>query len=301
MRVLITGGTGMVGSVLTQKFLDNGHSVHYLTTREDQIQSKENYQGFFWNPDKSIIDESCLIGVDTIIHLAGATVAKKWTAAYKQEIIESRTLTSQLLFKTLKNHQHQVGHVVSASAIGIYPHSYETIYTEDTANLGSDFLAQVVSDWEENVKKFELLHLKVAMIRIGLVLSMKGGALPPTVKPIKMGLGAQFGNGNHWQSWIHIDDLASIFFEAVLQQWEGVYNGVAPNPLTNKEFTKAIAKELKKTLWLPPIPKCFMSIVLGEMHQLLYSSQKVSAGKLLEKGFYYKFPNLKDALKELLQ
>ncbi|MFN3756993.1 MAG: TIGR01777 family oxidoreductase [Flavobacterium sp.] len=301
MRVLITGATGLVGTPLAEGFIVNGHSVHYLTTREDQIQSKENYQGFFWNPDKSIIDESCLIGVDAIVHLAGATVAKKWTAAYKQEIIESRTLSSQLLFKTLKNHNHQVKQIVSASAIGVYPHSLDKIYKESEIQFGDDFLAKVVSVWEEQVLKFEMQDLKVALVRIGLVLSMNGGALPPTVKPIKMGVGAYFGSGKHWQSWIHIDDLVAIFYESVLQQWEGVYNGVAPFPVTNKEFTKAIATELNKPLWLPPIPKWFMNLVLGEMHQLLYSSQKVSAQKLLKNGFQYKFPNLKDALKELLQ
>jgi len=301
MRILITGATGLVGTVLTQKFLNQGHTVHYLTTREDQIQSLDNYQGFFWNPDKSIIDESCLIGVDAIVHLAGATVAKKWTAAYKQEIIESRTLSSQLLYKTLKNHQHQVRQIVSASAIGIYPHSFETHYTENTVELGNDFLAQVVSNWEDQVRKFELLRLKTAMIRIGLVLSMKGGALPPTVKPIKMGVGAHFGNGKHWQSWIHINDLASLFYEAVLQEWEGIYNGVAPHPVTNKEFTKAIAAQLKKPLLLPGIPKGLMKLVLGEMHQLLYSSQKVSADKLVAKGFQFKFPTLEVALRDLLK
>lgn len=301
MRVLITGATGLVGTPLAEKFIENGHSVHYLTTREAQIQSKENYQGFFWNPDKSIIDESCLIGVDAIVHLAGATVAKKWTAAYKQEIIESRTLSSQLLFKTLKNHNHQVKQIVSASAIGVYPHSLDKIYKESEIQLGDDFLAKVVSVWEEQVLKFEMQDLKVALVRIGLVLSMNGGALPPTVKPIKMGVGAYFGSGKHWQSWIHIDDLVAVFYESVLQQWEGVYNGVAPFPVTNKEFTKAIATELNKPLWLPPIPKWFMNLVLGEMHQLLYSSQKVSAQKLLKKGFQYKFTNLKDALNELLQ
>ncbi|RZJ30450.1 MAG: TIGR01777 family protein, partial [Flavobacterium sp.] len=211
MRVLITGATGLIGSELSKQLLQNQIEVHYLTTAKQEIKNKPNYTGFYWNPEKGYIDESALIGVDAIVHLAGATISKRWTDAYKQEIIESRIFTANLLFNTLKKNPNQVKQIVSASAIGIYPDSLTEVYTEDSTRQDSGFLGHVVEKWEASIEKFRLLNLRVAKIRTGLVLSEKGGALPEIAKPIEMNLGSAFGSGRQFQSWIHLEDIASIY------------------------------------------------------------------------------------------
>lgn len=301
MKVLITGATGMIGSELASLFLQNGISVHYLTTSKKEIKSENNFHGFYWNPEQGIIDENCMLGVDSIIHLAGATISKRWTESYKQEIIESRIVSANLLYKLLKNNPHQVRQFVSASAIGIYPDSLSKTYTEDEKTVDASFLRNVVVKWEESVDKFRLLDIKVCKIRTGLVLSKKGGMLQELLKPIKMGVGSPFGTGKQWQSWIHIHDLVHLYFFVVQNQWQGIYNAVAPNPVTNAALTAAVAKKLHKPFFMPNIPKFLMKIILGEMHILLFTSQKVSAQKAIDNGFEFRYKTLETALADLLQ
>lgn len=290
----------MIGSELASLFLQNGISVHYLTTSKKEIVNEPNYQGFYWNPQQGIIDENCMIGVDSIVHLAGAAISKRWTESYKQEIIESRIVSSNLLYKLLKNNPHQVKQFVSASAIGIYPDSFSKKYTEDEKSVDASFLGNVVAKWEESVDKFRLLDLKVCKIRTGLVLSKKGGMLQELLKPIKMGVGSPFGSGKQWQSWIHIHDLVHLYYFVVEHQWQGVYNAVAPYPVTNKEMIKRIAQKLHKPLFMPGIPKFLMKLLLGEMHILLFASQLVSVQKAIDNGFEFKYKNLDAALADLL-
>ena len=301
MTVLITGATGLVGQELVSLLLQNGFTVHYLSTSKSKLVSQNNYKGFYWNPKTSEIDLNALTDVEVIVHLAGASVAKKWTPSYKQEIIESRVLSTRLLYKTLQKNLHQVKQIVSASAIGIYPNDLNYIYHETDNKVDNSFLGNVVQQWEEEVNQFEKLHINVAKIRIGIVLAKNGGALQEMVKPIKMGVGAAFGSGLQYQSWIHIQDLVAIFQFAIQNQLSGVFNGVAPYPVTNSELTKAIAKTLGKPLFLPNIPQFVMKIVLGEMHQILFSSQHVSCRKLLDLKYQFKFASLDKALNDLLK
>ncbi len=300
MKILITGATGLVGSELVSLLLQNGIAINYLTISKKKIDNEPNFKGFYWNPERGIIDENCLMGVDAIIHLAGASISKRWTKSYKQEIIESRILSTNLLFKILKTNPHQVKQIVSASAIGIYPDSLNTIYKEDFTNFDDSFLTNVVVKWEASVDRFKSLNIKVCKLRTGLVLANKGGALMEMIKPIKLGLGAPFGSGKQFQSWIHVHDLASMYFFAVENAWEGVFNAVAPQPVTNKELTVLIAKILKKPLFLPTIPEFLMQLLLGEMHQLLYSSQNVDSQKALNHGFAFKYKKIDQALDHLL-
>lgn len=301
MKILITGATGLIGTELVALLLQNGITVHYLTTSKKKIESKPNYHGFFWNPNQGIIDENALMGVDSIIHLAGATVAKRWTSKYKQEIIESRILSSNVLFKALKDNPHSVKQIVSASAIGIYPDSLTKNYTEENADIDESFLGKVVMKWEESVNKFKLLNIKVTKIRTGLVLSTKGGALPEMLKPINMGIGSPFGSGKQVQSWIHINDLVELYLFAVQNELNGAYNAVAPNPVTNKKLTQEIAAVVKKPLFMPNIPKFLMALVLGEMHTILFASQNVSSDKIEEEGFKFQYKQLDKALINLLE
>lgn len=300
MRVLITGATGLIGNELMKLLRQQGVEIHYLTTSQKKVNSGSMEKGFLWNPQYGTIDEACLEGVDAIIHLAGATVSKRWTKTYKQEIIESRTLSTHLLFNAVKNYPNQVKQIVSASAIGIYPDSLTAVYSEDEKAVDNGFLGQVVYKWEESVDAFYRLNLNVCKIRIGLVFSNKGGALQEMVKPIKLGLGSPFGSGKQMQSWIHISDLAAIFAFATQKQLKGVYNAVAPHPVSNTELTKAIAKVVKKPLFMPNIPRFAMQILLGEMHELLFSSQKVSAQKIQQAGFQFQYSTVDKALENLL-
>ncbi|WP_026977955.1 TIGR01777 family oxidoreductase [Flavobacterium tegetincola] len=300
MKILITGATGLIGTELVALLLQNGVTVHYLTTSKKKIESKPNYHGFYWNPNQGIIDENALMGVDSIIHLAGATISKRWTPKYKQEIIESRILSSNVLYKALKEHPHSVKQLISASAIGIYPDSLTKIYTEENNEVDESFLGKVVMKWEESVNKFKSLNIKVAKIRTGLVLTNNGGALPEMEKPIKMGIGSPFGSGKQIQSWIHIHDLVELYLFAVEHELEGAYNAVASNPVTNKKLTQEIAAVLKKPLFMPNIPKFLMSLVLGEMHTILFASQNVSNKKIESKGFKFKYNQVDKALMNLL-
>ena len=299
MKLLITGATGLIGTELVKLFIEKGHTIHYLTTSKNKIQNKPNYIGYYWNPQEGKIDEKCIIGVDIIIHLAGATIAKRWTNAYKQEIIESRTLSSELLFYVLKNNPHQVKQIVSASGTAIYPESFSKIFDETSTELDDSFLANVVLKWEESVDKFKVLGLKVCKLRTGIVFSKDGGALPEMVKPIKMIIGAVMGKGNQNQLWIHITDLVAMYYFVVSNQLEGVFNAVSPNPISNAVLTKAIAKTIHRPLFLPNIPEFVMKIILGEMSILLFSSKNISANKIQDCGFKFKFPQIQQALNEL--
>ena len=301
MTVLITGATGLVGQELVNLLLQNGHNVHYLSTSKSKLVTNTNYKGFFWNPKKSEIDTNALTGVEVIIHLAGASVAKKWTTAYKEEIIESRVLSTQLLYQTLQKNSHQVKQIISASAVGIYPDSLTDIYHETDLDIDVSFLGNVVKQWENEVSQFEKLEIIVSKIRIGIVLAKNGGALQEMAKPIQYGVGAAFGSGEQYQSWIHVQDLVAIFQFVMENRLPGIYNGVAPYPVTNSELTKAIAKTLGKPLFFPNIPKFVMKLILGEMHQILFSSQHVSCRKLLDENFQFKFASLDKALNDLLK
>ena len=299
MKFLITGATGLVGSELVQLLLAKQHTVHYLTTSKDKIKEQPNYIGFYWNPQLGKIDESCIYGVGVIIHLAGANIANRWTNAYKQEIIESRTLTSDLLFNLLKKTPHQVTQLISASGTAVYPESSTTVYDETTTESEDSFLSNVVKKWEESVTPFQLLGIKVCKLRTGIVLSNKGGALPEMVKPIRFGFGAVMGSGKQIQSWIHIHDLVALYAYVAEHQLEGVYNAVSPHPISNAVLTKTIARTIKKPLWLPNIPEFVMKLVLGEMAYLLFSSKNLSSHKVTDVGFQFEFEAIDKALQDL--
>ena len=300
MKVLITGATGLIGEEVVRQCHAEEIDVNYLTTSKSKIQQKENYKGFYWNIESKDLDVACFKGVDAIIHLAGASISKRWTPSYKQVILNSRTQSTQLLIDALKGEMHSIKQVVSASAIGIYPDSLTNYYEETFKDFDNSFLAHVVREWEQSVDGFSKLNIKVSKLRTGLVLSEKEGVLPEMAKPIKYGLGAAFGSGKQWQSWIHIEDMASMYLYIIKHGLEGVYNGVAPNPVSNKELTKSIAKAVNRPLILPNIPRFAMKLILGDMHTLLFDSQRVSSKKIEHKGFNFKFNYLKPALDDLL-
>lgn len=300
MKFLITGATGLIGSEIVKHCMNNNIPVNYLTTSKDKMVSKSGYQGFYWNPKTGEIDTECFAGVTAIINLAGASISKRWTSSYKETIRSSRVNTLKTLEKGLL-HQNtdSITSFVSASAIGIYPDSLSNYYTEEEQTVDDSFLGEVVQEWEAQVNAFKKFDFSVAKIRIGLVVSTQGGALPEMAKPIKNYVGAAFGSGEQWQSWIHISDLARIFLFAIDHRLNGIYNGVAPNPVTNNKLVKEIANVLEKPLFLPNIPKFVMKTILGEMAYILFVSQRVSSKKIEEQGFTFAHPNICVALRDL--
>lgn len=300
MRVLITGATGLIGSAIVKQCHDKGLLVHYLTTSKNKLVNKENYKGFYWNPSHGEIDVSCIEDVDAIINLAGESISKRWTKNHKKNILDSRVQALSLLKNTLNNRKHSVKHVISASGIGAYPSSFINYYEETYPATSPTFLGHVVREWEEAVNEFSELGIKTTKIRIGLVLSQNGGALPEMLKPIKFYAGAAFGSGEQWQSWIHLKDVARMFVFVLTNKLEGIYNAVAPNPVTQIDLTKAISRKINKPLWLPNIPKVVIKLALGEMHILLVESQRVSSKKIVAEGFDFKYHSLEPALEELL-
>lgn len=302
MRILITGATGLIGNVLVQKCRKNNIEVNYLTTQKQKLHSENGLKGFYWNPGKGEIDSSCFKGVSSIVNLAGSSISQRWTRSNKRKILNSRIDSLRTLKKGLDGIDTSgIESFVSASAIGIYPHSLDRYYTEDETAVDDSFLGEVVSRWEEEMASFSSFPFAVATIRVGLVLSMDGGALPAMVRPIKNYVGAAFGTGEQWQSWIHIEDLVRQFLFVIEHRLEGVFNGVAPNPVTNAKLTREIAEVLNKPLILPNIPRGLMQFVLGEMSYLLFASQRVSSRKLEEEGFEFYFKNICSALKDILQ
>ncbi|MBZ9630748.1 TIGR01777 family oxidoreductase [Salegentibacter sp. LM13S] len=300
MRVLITGATGLIGSKITQLCQEKGMEVYYLSTSKDKLENKTNYKGFYWNPTKDEIDSKAIDGVDAIINLVGASIAERWTPEQKEKILKSRTETANLLYTCLQENEHQVKHLVSASAIGVYPSSLEKLYTEEDQGVDDSFVGEVVVKWEEAVDNFKDLGIEVAKIRIGLVLAETGGMLQKLKEPVNFNVGSPLGSGKQWQSWIHIDDISSIFLFAVENELTGVYNAVAPNPVTNKELVNEVASQMGKPVWLPNVPKVALKLVLGEMAHLVLSSQLVSSDKIEQEGYSFKYVNLAKALEDLI-
>ena len=301
MKILITGATGFVGKQLSKLLIDNNISINYLSTSKTKIESKPNYQGFYWNPDEGKIDESSLIGVDAIIHLAGANIAKRWTKSYKQEIIESRILSTNLLYNTLKRNPHQVKQIISASGTAIYPDSFSKIYSETETEIADGFLSNVVVNWEKSVDQFKLLAIKVCKVRTGIVYDKDGGALAEILKPIKLGFGSSYGSGKQIQSWIHIHDVVNLYYFLLKNNSEGVYNAVAPETVSDEKLTKAIARILKKPLFMPNIPRFVMQLILGYMCELLFTNKNISSKKAINEGFKFKFPDIDVALEDILK
>jgi uncharacterized protein len=295
--ILITGASGMIGSRLTALLIAAGNTVRHLS--RSPISSQVSTFG--WNPDSGFIDTKALHQTDVIIHLAGAGIGdKRWNMSRKKEILESRTKSTELLNKALKNSKHHVETFMSASAIGYYGFGGANKIFNEADPAGADFLAQVTQQWEGEVDKLVQPGLRVVKLRIGVVLSSKGGALRKIAKPIKLGIGAPLGSGLQFLSWIHVDDLCNLFIKAIEdEKMNGVYNATT-DWCTNEELTKAIARILHKPLWVPSIPSFVLNIILGEMADLVLGGSKASPEKIKQAGYQCRYANLDDALNNLL-
>lgn len=297
-NILIVGGSGLIGSRLSQILINNGYQVSHLSRNPD----KSKYPAFKWDLTTNYIDANCLNNVNAIINLAGAGVTdKKWSDAYKQEIYNSRINSTKLLYNLVRTTPNKVSTYISASAIGIYG-LFRPEPTFETDALGTDFLADVCKDWEAEANNFNQLNIRTSIVRIGIVLAKDGGFVKQVAAPAKFGLGAALGNGKMVTSWIHIDDLCYIFMHLLLHKnLEGVFNGVAPNPVTNKQITKAICNVLIKPCFLPNVPEFAIKLAFGETASIILSSLNASANKILKADFIFKFNNAEEALNDILK
>jgi uncharacterized protein len=296
-KILITGASGLIGKRLTDLLLKKGYQVSHLS----RSSKSGRVPSFVWDVDKGEMDSKALEGVDAIIHLAGAGVAdKRWSKSRKEEILMSRVKSTELLHNTLLATPNTVKAIVSASAIGYYGFQSDEELTEESKQ-GSDFLAKVTNQWEAEADKLTSLKIRVVKLRIGIVLSEKGGALVEMAKPIRWGVGSPLGTGDQYISWIHLDDLCEMFIHAIdTDQMNGAFNAVTGNWVTNEEMTKAIAHEMKRPLWLPNVPTFVLKIVVGEMAAIVLGGSKVSANKIKNTGFKFKYDKLEAALENSL-
>ena len=301
MKVLITGATGLIGSRIVKDCLERDIKVNFLTTRKNKIDSILGCHGFYWDPQKNIIDLKCFNDVDSIINLSGASIFRIWTKKNKELILNSRVQSLNFLRDTIEENNIKINSIISASGIGAYPSSNEKEFDENEKERSNYFLSDVIKEWEKATLSFKNITKNVSIVRIGLVLSKDGGVLKQTMQPMSFGFGVYFGKGNQWQSWIHIKDISRLFLHINEKAFSGIYNGVAPTPLSNFDFTKMVSKIRRGVLFLIPVPRLFFRLIFGEMHIILFKSQKVSSEKIQSKGFTFIYENLENTLKNILQ
>lgn len=296
MRIAITGSAGLVGKRITTELQAAGHQVVKLVRRV-----RNNADEFSWNPETEKIDAKAFEGTDAVIHLAGENIAaKRWNSEQKMKIKRSRVDGTRLIASTLATLKNPPRALVSASAIGYYGDRGDEILTEESKS-GDGFLAAVCRDWEDAARNADHKGLRVVFARLGVVLSKEGGALKMMLPPFLMGAGGPLGDGKQYMSWIDLDDAAKAFIHlATASDVSGPVNVVAPNPETNAEFTKTLAKVIHRPAFFP-VPTIGVKVLFGEMGQeLLLASNRVSGAKLVNSGFKFDYPDLESALKHEL-
>lgn len=291
--VLITGASGLVGTHLSALLNKEGYRVFTLG------RNPKGSTEFLWDPTHHFIDPAAVTKIDHIVHLAGASIGDKiWTSARKKVILDSRVVGCQLLFRTCQEQGVQLKSFISASAVGFYGSEPSPKTFTESDSAGTGFLASVCAEWEKATLLFEETGVRTVRIRTGIVLAADGGILPQMALPVRMGLGTAFGNGKQVLPWIHIDDLCQLYLQAIRQEsWQGAYNAVAPEPVTNRRFTKELARLFHKPFWPIAIPGFPVRWILGERSELLLKGNNVQSERLTEMDF--RFTSLEAALKDL--
>ena len=295
--VLIGGGSGLIGTGLTGIFLERGYQVRHLGRKAKDGRVKT----FEWDLHQQTVDEGAFEGVTAVINLAGANInGHRWTKSYKEELLTSRTKSTQLIVDFLNNKRHAVTNFLAGSAVGYYGIENSPTLFKENDPPGADFMAQIVVQWEGVADQLKDPNVKVAHLRTGIVMSARGGALEEMSRPIKLYAGSPLGSGKQIVSWVHLEDICGIFFHVLENNLAGTFNAVAPEPASNEEITKAIAKRLHKPLWLPNIPAFVLKIVLGDMSEAVLNGQKVSSEKIRSTGFRFQYPTIDSALDEAI-
>jgi len=302
--VLLTGGTGLVGKAFTQLLTSKGYQVIILSRGKKEIVTEPNVTYAQWNVATEEIDIEAVKKADYIIHLAGAGVMdKKWTEQYKKEIVDSRVKSGALIVNTLKNNEHNVKAIVSASAIGYYGEDkIDNYFFTETDKPAEGFLGSTCQLWEDSIDYANSLGIRVAKVRIGIVFSSNGGALAEFVKPLKFKLATILGKGSQVISWIHIDDLCRQFLFAIENEdIKGAYNAVAPNPVTNKNLMLKLAREIAGKFYFPfYIPSFFLKLMMGDRSIEILKSTTVSCKKITDAGFNFLYNEVDEALEDLV-
>ena len=301
-KVLITGGTGLVGTALTTLLVEKGYSVTILTRDENRTSLNSNITYSFWDINKGIIDQELLLSANYIVHLAGAGIADKpWSAKRKKAILDSRVAPIKLIYNHLKDNAYQLNAFISASGVGYYGAITTNTIFDETARAANDFLGKTCLQWEQAVDELTDLPIRTVKLRTGIVLAKDGGALPKMMQPFKFGLGAALGTGKQIMPWIHIDDLARLYCAAIENDnFNGAYNAIAGN-VNNKDFSKTLSKCMKKPFWLPNVPRFMLKLFLGEMAVILLEGSAVNNQKILQTGFQFQFTDLEDGLNGLVE
>ncbi len=296
MKIIISGASGLIGKQLIAQLQNHGHEVVRLVRRAASTGE------VMWDPKAGVLSAADLEGADAVIHLSGASIGdKRWTTSYKREILESRTITSNLLATTIAEMSRKPSVFLSGSAIGIYGPRGDEQLTEVSTN-GTSFLADVCEQWERAAKPASDAGVRTVLLRTGIVLSTKGGALKKQLPLFKLGLGGKFGNGKQWQSWISIDDEIGAIEYLLTANVSGAVNLTAPNPVTNAEFTSTLARVVKRfaILPIPPFaPKALLGSELADA--LLFTGQRVIPAALNASGYQFVHPTLEVAMRALLK
>ncbi len=295
MKIIISGASGLIGKPLVKKLSLAGHEVVQLVRRTPNANESR------WNPATGQLDASVIDGADAVIHLSGAGIGdRRWTTKYKQELVESRTKSTALLASTIANCAKKPSVFLSGSAIGIYGPRGDEELIEQSSN-GSSFLADICKQWEAAAKPAVDAGVRTVYLRTGIVLTPLGGALKKQLPLFKLGLGGKFGDGRAWQSWISLDDELAAIEHLLTAKVSGAVNLTAPNPVTNADFTKTLARTIKR-LAILPIPKFGPQLLLGAelADALLFTGQRVMPAELLKSGFVFKHSTIEVALRALL-
>jgi uncharacterized protein len=298
VKITMTGATGLIGRRLMKILAGEGHSLHVLS-RHAGTNLPAGVKLSAWDPMKGEPPADSLRDADAIIHLAGEPVAQRWNEESKRKIRESRVTGTRNLVQGLSKLSTRPAALISASAIGYYGSRGDETLTEGSTP-GVGYLPEVCVAWEKEAQAAEALGMRVATVRTGIVLDPRGGALKQMLTPFRMGVGGKIASGKQWMSWIHLEDLAGIFKLALQQPVSGPVNGVAPNPVANAEFTRALAGALKRPA-IFPVPEFGLKLLFGEMASVLLASQRILPEKAVSAGYRFRFPQLPAAFADLLK
>ncbi|MFZ4398648.1 MAG: TIGR01777 family oxidoreductase [Bacteroidales bacterium] len=298
-KILISGGSGLVGTQLSKKLKEKGYQVAIISRKSNKDKEIPIYA---WNIEKHEIDIESLEKTDYIIHLAGLGIGeKRWSGKRMQLIIDSRVNSAQLIFDKIIENNINIKAFITASAIGYYGSiSCEKIFTEIDPPA-KDFQGECCRLWEAAADKFGETGIRTVKIRTGVVLTKKGGALEKMLIPVKMGIGSALGSGKQYIPWIHIDDLCGIYIKAIEDEMmQGAYNAVTTDYKTNFEFTGLLAKILKKPFFFPAVPAFIFRLIFGKMSEIILRGSRISSDKIKSSGYIFQFPELENALKNLI-
>lgn len=297
-NILIAGGTGLIGSHLSRFLINEGFHIGHLTRNTKKENQDIKY--FKWDTENDEIDDQAVEWADHIINLAGETVGQRWKDKTRDKILRSRVAATQLLIDALERQNKKVVSFTNASAIGIYGDDTGDIKLDENSSKGDGFLASVAKCWERTAEGANDFTNRLIIMRIGVVLTPKGGAMEKMVQPIKFGVGSALGTGRQWISWIHINDLCRMFLMAINQPIEGKLNAVAPNAVTNSEFTRELAKKMGKPLFMPKVPSFMLKLLLGKMSIIVLGGNRVIPEAFQLEGFRFEFEKLPEALDSLI-